>query len=256
MKIDLICRYRSEDLLRRLTGSAFKNAIGEFGVISEFDKEGLPKIAESYNRMASKSNADILCFVHDDVEFLSEDWDSTVSDLFEEFEPDVLGVVGVTKYDGGRTFDAGNPHMAGVVCVDQKGTAFVKCLSPKFRYKKAATVDGLIMFVSRKYWESNKFDESFDGLFFYDIDLCLRGNVGITCSILVKHSKPKELYGKYPEAMKPIETYWDAFHAKHGLTSPVLGDQACAMTSLDDFYRNGQTDCYEWFRREKQCVSA
>lgn len=241
MNIDLITRYRTKEMLDRMLLSATSTASGKFGLLAEPDSEGLPKCADTYNRLISQSKADIVCLLHDDIEFLSKGWDREARELFVEYKPDILGVVGTTRYLGGKIFSSGRPNTVGAYCCDQDGKAYVKVFSKKYRYLKVAAVDGMIMFVDRKYWEKNPFDEAFDELFFYDIDFCLRAkHVAITSSILVKHSKPKSLYGKYPEKMKPITAYSGKFNEKHGLAPISIGDQTCAMATLSDFRTIGQ----------------
>lgn len=250
MKIDLIVRSQSPMLLDRMLASAHKTANGEFGVLSEMDREGLPKCASTYNRLISESKADILCVLHDDIEFLSKGWDRVACELFLEYKPDILGVVGSKKYNGGRIFDSGRLHGAGHYCAQVNGKPMVKVFSKRYRYQQVAVIDGMIMFMVRKFWQKNPFDESFDELFFYDIDLCLRAKrVAVTSGIFVKHSKPEELFGKYPEAMKPISDYWEQFHLKHGLSPLAVGDQRCASVGLEDFNRLGQNTVFDEFQK-------
>ncbi len=50
-------------------------------------------ICEAYNRGAAKAKYDILCFVHDDVEFITPDWGKNILQHFAD-DPDT-GVLGV-----------------------------------------------------------------------------------------------------------------------------------------------------------------
>ncbi len=253
--IDLITRVRTQALYDRLLASAKKTASFPFEHHFELDTEQLPKIAGTYNRLANASKADLLGFVHDDIEFLSENWDGIVADLFAEYDADILGVVGSTKYEGGRIFDTGTEHALGHFCCEINGKPSVKILSRAFRYKPARVIDGMLMFARKSYWEKEKFDETFDELFFYDTDFCLRGKVGVTTSILVKHSKPKELYGVYPENLKPITFYAPTFNKKHNLSPKAPGYQGCAMVLAEDFKRMGMDYPHDKFmERRKQHV--
>jgi hypothetical protein len=256
MTIDLCVRVRYPQLFQRLIRSAENTCYDKFGVLSEPDIEGLPKIAETYNRLAKKSKADLLAFTHDDIEFLSPDWDLIMKDILDEFDTDVLGVVGVTRYEGGTTFQIGNPHMVGLVAFELDGKPMVKVNSPKYRFKRVAVIDELLMVVRREHLLRHPFDEkTFDEFWLYEIDHCLQSKVGITCNILVKHSKPKEFYGIYPSAMKPIDSYLEALHTKYGFKTPKTGDQRCAIVPLDEFYKRGQNDVYDAFARKFLCES-
>ncbi len=248
--IDLITRVRTQALYDRMLHSAKQTASFHFQHHSEFDTENLPKIAGTYNRLAASSKAAILGFVHDDIEFLSDNWDGVIEDLFAEYDADIIGVVGSKKYEGGRVFDSGNTYSIGHFCCEINGVPTVKVLSRAHRYVPAQVVDGMLMFCRRSYWAQEKFDESFDELFFYDTDFCLRGQVAVTSSLLVKHSKPQELYGKYPENLKPITFYQPRFNDKHGFVPKEPGPQACAAVLLTNFKTLGQNTIFDEFEKK------
>lgn len=255
--IDLITRVRSRALYDRMLDSAEKTATDRFEAHHELDAENLPKLAATYNRLAGRSKADILGFVHDDIEFLSNNWDGLIQDLFAEYDADILGVAGTAKYEGGPLFHSGNAFSLGHFACEVNGVPMVKTLARSNRYIPAQVVDGMLLFSRRSTWEKEKFDETFDELFFYDMDFCLRGKVGVTDHITVKHSKPKDLYGKYPENLKPMSFYEPAFNQKHGFVPKPPGPQACAIVSLDDFERMGQSCVFDQFERKymQPCVS-
>ena len=248
--IDLITRIQHESLYKRMIESALETAYGPFNSLSEIDTEHMPHCAETYNRLVKESKGDIFCFVEDDVEFLSPDWDRVVEEVFAEYDPDILGVVGSRAYNGGGYFDAGSAYSEGLICGNHEGETHVRILGEKKRFVPVKVIDGMLMFVKREFFEKEPFDEkNFDELFYYDTDLCLRsGNVGVTSDILVKHSKPPEFYGKYPDAMKPVEMYDPILEDKHRLFRRPRGNQVCCMVSLDTFNKEGQTNCYRTFK--------
>jgi len=226
--------------------SAKELACSSFTHHCELDQEHKPKCAETYNRLGRASRGDILCFIEDDVEFLDDNWDSTIEEIFAEFKPDILGVIGSTKYEGGKYFDSGYQFGVGMVA----GNTGIRILGPKTRYTPCKVVDGMFMCVSKKYFEKEQFDETFHGLFYYDIDYCLRSSkVGIT-SLLVKHSKPPELYGVYPEDMEPVEVFTPAFEKKWGKGPGNVASQQCCLVSPETFKKYGQTECLNRYRQK------
>lgn len=258
--IQLITRIQNMGLYERMMRSARNTAFSAVHRSHEIDTEGLPKCAETYNRLAFKSNAEIFCFVEDDVEFVSNDWDRIAEELFAEYDCDILGVVGASEYHGGGYFEAGRENSFGqVACNKSKNDqeTWVRVLSEHHRFKKVKVVDGMLMFVRREAFLREPFDEkTFDELFYYDIDLCLKSDkVAITSEILVKHSKPPELYGKYPANMKTVDQYELIFLDRHGLTKRPIGDQTCCFVSLDRFKKDGQTECFKQFERKYKCMS-
>lgn len=257
--ISLITRVQSPTLYDRMTKSANDTAFGEFEAYSEQDKVHLPKCAETYNRLASQCTGDILCFVEDDIEFLSNDWDRIAEDLFTEYDCDILGVVGSTEYHGGLCFEAGREYSFGQVACNKSKTeeeTWVRILSERFRYKKVKVIDGSLMFVKKDFFLKERFDEkTFDELYFYDFDLCLRSEkVAITSDILVKHSKPPEMHGVYPKHMKTIDQYEPTLLERYGITKRPSRNQTCCFVSMDTLKRDGQTECFKQFERKYQCA--
>ncbi len=245
--MDLITRVRDISLYHRMMRSAKETACVPFDNHFEIDEENKPKCAETFNRLGKQSTSDILCFVEDDIEFIDKNWDVHAEEIFAEFKPDILGVIGSTKYEGGNYFDSGYQYGVGMVM----GNPGIRILSGKSRFTPCQVVDGMLMFVKSDFFKKESFDEKFYGLFYYDIDLCLRGKVGVT-SLLVKHSKPPELYGKYPSNMEPIEVFTPAFEEKWGKASGKVEDQKCCMVQMDTFKKFGQTECLNRYREKYQ----
>lgn len=259
--IELITRIQSPKLYERMKQSALGNAYGPFEASWELDTVSLPRCAETYNRLAAKSKADILCFIEDDVELLTKDWNRIVEEIFLEYEPDILGVVGASEYNGGGYFEAGNKTSFGLIACNKskhEQETYVRILSPHYRYKKVKVIDGMLMFCKRDFWKKEPFDEkSFDELFYYDIDLCLKSDkVAITCDLLAKHSKPAEFYGKYPPKMKPASHYDKILMERHNLVKKPVQNQMCCLVSMETFKKHGQTESFRNFERRYACALA
>jgi hypothetical protein len=224
--IQLITRVRYPELYKRMLDSARKTAKGSVSAIAIND-DGQPRLAESYNLMAGSCAADILVFCHDDVIFLSDGWDEKIGRAMS-LGFNLIGAVGSQEYAGGMVFDAGRQYAAGKIVGWVDGKRVVKLMQNRSEVEPVKVVDGLLMAVKADHFRSvGGFDMDFDGLFYYDTDLCLRSNCAVA-DFLVAHEKPRELYGKYPDGLKPIEAYRDAFNKKHGFRGdPVPGDQRC-----------------------------
>ncbi len=225
-------------LYLRMQNSARQTASGDIKFSTTFD-DGLPKLAETYNLLGSVSDADILLFVHDDVIFLSKGWDKKIEEAFK-LGFNVAGVVGSQKYRGGMVFDSGRQHSAGKLAYLQNGKRMVKLMANRSEIEPVKVVDGLLMAADRKHFlKAGGFDWQFDGLFYYDMDFCLRSNC-VVIDALVSHEKPADIWGKYPEDMKPMEYYAPAFNKKHGFKAdPPVGDQSCQQIAYEDYALDG-----------------
>ena len=235
--IQIITRIRYTDLYRKMQESARKTASGPIMFSASHD-DGSPRIAESYNLLGATSMCDILLFVHDDVIFLSNGWDKKIEDAFK-LGFNVAGVVGSQKYDGGMIFDAGRQYAAGKLVYLPGSRRMVKLMANRSEIEPVKVVDGLFMAVDSKHFQKNGFDLQFDGLFYYDMDFCLRSNC-VVIDTLVSHEKTSDIRGKYPEDMKPREHYAEAFNKKHGFKGePPIGDQSCQQVPYEDYALEG-----------------
>lgn len=231
--IQIITRIKYPELYRKMQESARATAKGPIMFTAAHD-DGQPKIADSYNLLGITSMADILLFVHDDVIFMSEGWDEKVKDALA-LGFNVVGVVGSKEYNGGMVFDSGREHSTGRICGIKDGKRTVRLFEHRAEIEPVKVVDGLFMAVTREHFIKTLFDESFDGLFFYDTDFCLRSNCAVV-DILVSHEKPDHLRGVYPSGMRPIFDYSPKLNRKYGFpdVNPV-GDQSCEAMLLEDY---------------------
>lgn len=240
----IITRVRYPDLYERLKASALAKSVMPISFESEEDKDGLPHIAATYNRLGSKK-ADYLIFCHDDVVFLEDAWDEKLLQEFRSTGADILGVVG---RDAFGIKSNGGKHCFGKYAGGQNDELdSVKILSGKCQDKKVDVVDGMFMAVRWSFFKNNKFDETFDELWLYADDFCLSGKTYIS-NILIAHHKPDKYYGKYPKGMKPLTDYLPAMKDKWGRSDvkEMSLNEQCAIGPLSGYLELGQDRVYEW----------
>ena len=231
--IQIVTRIRHPELYVKMMNSARSTAKCPV-MFSAAHDDGQPRLAESYNIIGSTSVADILVFAHDDIQFLSRGWDEKIKDALA-LGFNVVGAVGSKEYNGGMVFDAGYTHSAGKVVGIQDGKRVVKLMANRCEVEPVKVVDGMFMAVDRNHFSSQKgFDWQFDGLWFYDMDFCLRSKCAVV-DILLAHEKPEHLRGVYPKDLKPMSDYEPAFKAKHGFKDAPVGDQRCESMLLSDY---------------------
>lgn len=234
MTIEIITRVAHPELYLQMQATARAMANGPLR-FSAMLNDGLPKMAETYNILAGNSSADILVFAHDDISFLSKGWDDKIRDAMA-LGFNVVGCVGTQKYAGGLIFDSGNPYSVGKIVGQYEGKRRVKMMTHHAEVEPCQAVDGCFMAVKSNHFANvGGFDMDFDGLYYYDVDLCLRSKCAVA-DILIAHEKPEELRGVYPSNMRPISCYSAAFNKKHGFSDdPEIGDQHCDSMLYDDY---------------------
>lgn len=157
-------------------------------------------IFSAYNEGVRRAKGDILCFMHEDVLFHSQDWGTCVEDFFHRRNGDagLLGVVGgqfipkTVAYwgDGGcdwGTIIQGNLTSQGQYVAEKRGNSF------KGSELEVAAVDGQWFCIPKFLFDTIKFDEKYySGFHSYDMDICMqllknKRQCFITNKILIEH---------------------------------------------------------------------
>jgi hypothetical protein len=158
-------------------------------------------ICEAYNIGAKQSQYDLLCFVHEDVMFHTQDWGQK---LISHFDGDKdLGVVGlagsVVKYSGLSSWWLNEiadfePKRCNILQHYKYKDYPVTHVYSNPRNENLSSVvclDGVFMASVRKVWEEVKFDVAIKGFHAYDLDFSLRASlkykVAVAFDIEIEH---------------------------------------------------------------------
>ena len=178
-----------------------KNIEATIGVPFEFlayDNRGTGKgICQVYNECAERAKYDYLCFAHEDIEFLTDDWGKKIAEKLQEKDCGVIGFAGSTmksKFPSGWSSTSRYGLRMNMVQVEY-GNDCLHQLNPYDEdFSKVVTADGLCLFTSKKTWNEVRFDEkNLKGFHCYDVDYSLglfsAGYRNYIChKVLVKHT--------------------------------------------------------------------
>ena len=193
--------------------------------IGETDHEFLPfdnrqarqGICEVYNHQARLAQGENLCFLHEDVAFLSTDWGHVIEDKLNESDCGVIGFSGsqvkakaLSGVHCGREYQLHN-------YTDKLGQAFRTPPSPP-AFIPTVTLDGLCLFVSRPHWATHPFDEHLlHGFHGYDLDFSLQQHQAgfhnqVCYAIQIRHSSNGSFNEAWSQAMVLLhKKKWDAW---------------------------------------------
>lgn len=156
-----------------------EDTIGLLFEIIVIQNKGLMGISAAYNLGAEKAKYDMLCFIHDDVEFITKNWGVSLVKLFTEDKDLALAGFAGSKYKtdfitGWTTsleeYDRMNISQR---LPDNKVIKHIN--NPNNEpYSEVITLDGMCLFTTINCWLENKFNEELKGFHFYDLDLSLR----------------------------------------------------------------------------------
>lgn len=153
-----------------------KNIAETIGVEHEFiihdnTQENRLGICQAYNICASKAKYDCLCFVHEDVEFLTKGWGR---ELTVQANKDFTGVIGLA---GGTVVtqtplawgDLGDPYIRVHIMHGRKRLWSENPAGETF--SRVITLDGVLLFCKKSVWDNVRFnDADFKGFHTYDLD--------------------------------------------------------------------------------------
>ncbi|SDI90122.1 Glycosyltransferase like family protein [Pseudomonas flavescens] len=156
-------------------------------------------LCEVYNEGASRASHEFICFVHEDVEFLSSGWGQlALSHFAGDAELAMIGLAG-SRYKA-RVPSGWHSGDEQDLCINVRHGASREVATLAFAKPDAhaaascvpvVALDGVWMFVRRSAWAASRFDERLRGFHFYDVDFSLRvsqvGKVAVVFDIDLLH---------------------------------------------------------------------
>lgn len=159
-------------------------------------------ICRAYNMGATRAAFDTLCFVHDDVSFLTEGWGERVlAHLQGKARPALIGLAG-SRYKSAAPsgWATGQPRYdsCNIYQEDAQGVRRRVYLHPDAgplsggAMVPVSSLDGVLLCMPRQIWEQYPFNaDKLPGFHFYDLDISLRiaqhFTIGVVYDIQLVH---------------------------------------------------------------------
>ena len=180
----------------------------EYEIVAIDNSRGNYNIFQAYNEGVRRAKSDILCFMHDDILFQSNNWGSIVEDLFKKNEG--MGALGVA---GGHIMyncpcswwnsDITSMHVFTVDSYGQPNEAIHREYADGQATIEVASIDGLWMCIRRSLFDTISFDDKkFSGFHCYDSDICMQilaagYQIKVTFEIDILHKGKGNLNAQY-----------------------------------------------------------
>jgi hypothetical protein len=162
----------------------------EFELVVIDNSRSQYNIFQAYNIGVKRSQYPIICFMHDDIVYHSNNWGQEVTKYFNSPNTGMLGVGGTRFLSCVPTiwWAGGHKYLnskSGTVCqnsIDSDRNNPVNrkynIINPEKRScTKVAILDGLWFCIRKGLFEKISFDEkSYSGFHFYDLDICMQVN--------------------------------------------------------------------------------
>ncbi|MDP9077353.1 MAG: glycosyltransferase family protein [Bacteroidota bacterium] len=153
-------------------------------------------ICAAYNHGVAKSKYQTLCFMHDDIEYQTNNWGNIVLDHFNNEKVGAIGIAGTPYYSfmPGAWWGSGvfYEHILQSTKINQE-PVLKSNVEGANKYEVVA-FDGVWFSIRKSLFDRIKFDEiNFKGFHFYDMDICMQmHNLGIKMycvnDVLIHHT--------------------------------------------------------------------
>ncbi len=209
-------------------------------------------LAHVYNEGARRAQGEVLCFVHEDVRFLTKDFGPAVSEQALKADTGVIGYLGTLYKAAAPSGWFVHTDLSVKHYIQSGHRGRERCVTSNLNasgFTPVVAVDGCCMMVSRAAWAACPFDERvITGFHGYDVDFCLSmqqaGRTNYVCSqSMIEHMS----YGAYSLAW--VQTTLTLHREKWKGALPILA-AGCALTTEQ---RAGY-ERFIWYDFLKKCV--
>lgn len=211
----IICCSVNPDEVASLKSNVADTIGMPFEFIAFDNRESHYGLCKVYNICAEKAKYDFLCFVHEDVRFLTKDWGKLMAEQLRQEGCGVIGFAGsilkLKRLTGWNT--CGKDLRANYVQY-MRGGAHPRCVNPEKRsFSPVVTLDGLCLLARRSVWKEMRFDEvTFPGFHCYDIDFSLAVACHYTnyvChTVLVEHYSQGSFSRSWLQGLEALHEKW------------------------------------------------
>jgi GT2 family glycosyltransferase len=211
-------------------------------------------IAQVYNEGAHRAKGHVLCFVHEDVRFLTPDFGPAIEQKALQPQTGVIGFLG-TQYKAQAPsgwYVHNDLSVKHYIQSGHRGTdeCVTHNLSPD-GFTPVVIVDGCCMFVSRETWASHPFDTLLiQGFHCYDVDFCLTlHHAGLTNYVCSLSMMEHQSYGSYN--LQWIETTLALHRGKWYDQLPMYAKDLTLTPQQQIAYEH-----HAWYDFLKKCVKS
>jgi len=212
--ISIIVCSKDLELLKGLSENIQETIGCKFELVAIDNRKSQYGICAAYNTGIKKAKTSFLCFVHEDVRFLTKNWGDVLLKKLQDKTVGVIGVAGTTLLpEDGVWYSAQRPFVHGQVIHSFEGKEQLDRYGTLEKDCEVVVLDGLFLACRKEIAEIFRFNEAlFKGFHFYDIDFCLRisqnfSNI-VTYDILLKHFSGGNIGKEFQESRKKfVETY-------------------------------------------------
>lgn len=179
-------------------------------------------IFQAYNLAVERAQYEYLCFMHEDIDFCSNDWGKVVVDALKDEATGLVGVIGgcyIGHYY--RYWAESGLHRGHIMQGNKSGkNSYLRDYSKTVEQDgvEVVSLDGMFLaskkslFSSTLRWD----DETYEGFHYYDLDMCMQVlkagyKVKVLYDMLIMHKSTGSYNPSFFENYRRFHRKWDSF---------------------------------------------
>ena len=203
-----------------------QNTIGaEYEIIHIDNSESRFNMCSAYNEGVRRAKGEILCFMHEDIKYYSQDWGKKIESHMHDPNVSMLGVFGSTVVPSDCDFRFSGFTIGHLiqrtVRITDPGEYVIDGVhwDTKAPLKKVAMVDGCWFCMKSSLFEGSdavRFDDkTFDSFHLYDCDICMQVNekgkgIYVASDIILEHFSLGVFSNGYEDGIKKFFEKWQS----------------------------------------------
>lgn len=225
--ISLIICSRTSDIPAMLKTNISETIGVEYELVVVDNSDNRHSIFSAYNEGVRRANGEVLCFMHEDILYHTENWGEKILNHFEDKSIGVIGFAGAHFLPSVPTYWFTSPFISEFNLTNDNGK-IIECKKEDFYQGKeivdVVACDGFCFFVRKSVFDTISFDEkTYSGFHFYDMDICMQTlfaefRVCLIKDILIEHEWSENPNKK---GMELFNTNRDVFFNKWNTHLPI-----------------------------------
>lgn len=209
--ISIIICSRTRDIDSELRKNISDTIGTEFEIVCIDNSKSQYSMCSAYNEGVRRAKGEYLCFMHEDISFLSDDWGGIVLREFSDKNVGMLGVIGSTYYDRSMSYWCHTPFYVGHNWVGDTHRIFSKDTDPV----DVVAADGLWLVTTKDIFNYIRWDESlFTGFHMYDMDISMQvlkagKRIRIVPEVNINHNSNGNYSKSFYDACMLFHKKWD-----------------------------------------------
>lgn len=209
--ISIIICSRNKEICQDLYDNIRATIGTDFEIVLIDNSDNCYCMCSAYNEGVRRAKGEYLCFMHEDILFLSKDWGLSAIKELNKDNVGMVGVIGSTYYDRSMSYWCHTPFYVGHNWVNDEHRVFSADSTPV----DVVAIDGLWMFTTKQIFDYIRWDDVlFKRFDMYDMDISMQilksgKKIRVLPGVHIDHKSNGNYSKAFYEACMDFHKKWD-----------------------------------------------